>query len=43
MEDPHLKVKKIKETYERLTKQLEEMAHDNLNYFQQEFEDMREP
>ena len=43
LEDPHLKVKKIKETYERLTSQLEEMAHDNLNYFQQEFEDLKEP
>ena len=38
-EDAYQKVKKIKETYEKLTKQLDLMAHDNLGYFKYEFEE----
>jgi hypothetical protein len=32
----------MKEAYERLTDQLNHMAHDNLSSFQQEFEEMKE-
>jgi hypothetical protein len=41
-EDPHLAIKRIKANYERLTQQLKDMGRDQLNYFQHEFEDMRE-